>query len=155
MVGAERTERSRKNEPNVSVLATSLTNCRRENMLHRIVTGDESWVHHYQPKSKHASMQWKHPSSPSTKTFNVISLPSAGMVMLTMFWDFLGVLLAHFHNCGENWNSSFYCEVLLKLQDPIHKKKSRTIGKRGTASSRQCQTPYSPSNPEENRFGPW
>jgi hypothetical protein len=31
-----------------------------EGMLNRIVTGDESWVHHYQPESKHASMQLKH-----------------------------------------------------------------------------------------------
>jgi hypothetical protein len=34
-------------------------------MLARIVTGDESWVHHYQPEAKHASMQWKHPVSPA------------------------------------------------------------------------------------------
>jgi histone-lysine N-methyltransferase SETMAR len=32
------------------------------NMLARIVTGDESWVHHYQPETKHVSMQWKHPT---------------------------------------------------------------------------------------------
>jgi hypothetical protein len=31
-----------------------------EDMLNRIVTGDESCVHHYQPKSKRASVQWKH-----------------------------------------------------------------------------------------------
>jgi hypothetical protein len=55
------------------------------NMLNRIVIGDESWVHHYQPKSEHVSMQWKHPSSPSTKKFKVT--PSAGKVMLTVFWD--------------------------------------------------------------------
>jgi hypothetical protein len=40
-----------------------------ENMLNRIVTGDESWVHLSQPEPKHASMRWKHPSSPSTKKF--------------------------------------------------------------------------------------
>jgi hypothetical protein len=27
-----------------------------EDMLNRIVTGDESWMHHYQPESKRASM---------------------------------------------------------------------------------------------------
>jgi hypothetical protein len=32
-----------------------------EDMLNRIVTGDESWVHHYQPELERASMQWKHP----------------------------------------------------------------------------------------------
>jgi hypothetical protein len=35
-----------------------------EDMLNRVVTGDESSVHHYQYESKRASMQWKHPSSP-------------------------------------------------------------------------------------------
>jgi hypothetical protein len=38
-------------------------------MLNRIVTGDESWVPHYQPKSKHTAMQWKHITSLSTKKF--------------------------------------------------------------------------------------
>jgi hypothetical protein len=38
-------------------------------MLGQIVTGDKSWVHHYQPKTKHASMQWKHPASPAKKKF--------------------------------------------------------------------------------------
>jgi hypothetical protein len=54
------------------------------------VTGDESWVQHYQPESKRASVQWKHHSSPSTKKFNVT--PSAGKVMLIVFWDSEGVL---------------------------------------------------------------
>jgi hypothetical protein len=32
-----------------------------EDMCNRIVSGDKSWVHHYQHKSKCASVQWKHP----------------------------------------------------------------------------------------------
>jgi hypothetical protein len=35
------------------------------------VTRDESWAHHYKPESKYASMQLKHPSSPSTKKLEV------------------------------------------------------------------------------------
>jgi hypothetical protein len=91
-------------------------------MLNRIVTGDESCVHHYQPESKRASMQWKHPISPSTKEFNVTSTPSSGNVMPTVFWDSQGVLLAHFQKRGENVNSSSYCEVLLKLRNAIRRK---------------------------------
>jgi hypothetical protein len=49
------------------------------------LTEDESWVHHYQPESKRASMQWKHPSS-ITK-FKV--MPSAGKVMLIVFFFLL------------------------------------------------------------------
>jgi hypothetical protein len=69
-------------------------------VLNRIVTGDKSCVHHYQLISKCASMQWEHPSSSLTKKFKVTSMPSAGKVMLTMFWDSQGVLLAHFQKCG-------------------------------------------------------
>jgi hypothetical protein len=89
-----------------------------EDTLNRIVTGDASWVHHYQPESKRASVQWKHPSSPrSTKKFKVT--PSAGKIVLTVFWDSQGVLLAHFQKRGENMNSASYCEVLLKFLDAI------------------------------------
>jgi hypothetical protein len=43
-----------------------------KDMLNRIVTGDKTWVHHYQPESKCASsMQLKHPSSPSTTKLEV------------------------------------------------------------------------------------
>ncbi|GFQ94816.1 histone-lysine N-methyltransferase SETMAR [Trichonephila clavata] len=43
--------------------------------LFRIVTGDETWVHHFLPESKAASMEWKHPSSPVRKKFK--TTPSA------------------------------------------------------------------------------
>jgi hypothetical protein len=60
-------------------------------------------------------------SSPSTKMFKVT--PSAGKVMLTVFWDSQGVLLAHFQKHGQNVNSASYCEVLLRLRDGNRKEK--------------------------------
>jgi histone-lysine N-methyltransferase SETMAR len=59
-----------------------------------------------------------------TKKFKVTTTPSAGKVMLTVFWDSQGVLLAHFLKSGENVNSASYCEVLLKLQDEIRRRRS-------------------------------
>jgi hypothetical protein len=35
--------------------------------LNRIVTGDESWLYHYEPECKIQSMQWKHLSPPANK----------------------------------------------------------------------------------------
>jgi hypothetical protein len=46
-------------------------------------------------------------------------MPSAGKVMLTVFWGSQGVPLAHFQECGENVNSATCCEVLLKLQENV------------------------------------
>jgi histone-lysine N-methyltransferase SETMAR len=96
-----------------------------EDMLNRIVTGNKSWLHHYQPESKHASVQWKHPTSHSrsTKKFKVTSMQSAGMVMLSVFSYSQAVLLAHFQKRGEIVNSVSYCEVLLKFRDAVRTKR--------------------------------
>jgi histone-lysine N-methyltransferase SETMAR len=48
--------------------------------------------------------------------------PSAGKVLLTVFWVPQAVLLAHFLKRGENVNSASYCKVLLKLRVAIHRK---------------------------------
>jgi hypothetical protein len=98
-------------------------------MLNKTVTWDKSWVHHYQPKSLSASMQWKHLSLPSTKKYKVMSIPSAGKVMLSVFWDSQGVLLAHFQKYGESVNSASCCDVQLKLWDAILRKRSGQLAR--------------------------
>jgi hypothetical protein len=60
-----------------------------EDMLNRIVTGDESCMQHYQP----GPMQWKYPSSPLTRKFKATSSPEK--VILSVLWDYQGVLLVH------------------------------------------------------------
>jgi len=62
-----------------------------EAFLSRIVTGDETWAHHYEPETKRQSMEWHHPQSPRKKKFKTTS--SAGKVMITVFWDNDGVNL--------------------------------------------------------------
>jgi hypothetical protein len=42
----------------------------KEESLSRIVTGDETLVHHYEPESKWEIMEWKHPGSPTKKKLN-------------------------------------------------------------------------------------
>ena len=48
--------------------------------LNRIVTQDETWVHHFDLETK---MVWKHANSPTPKKFKVT--PSAGRVMAIVF----------------------------------------------------------------------
>jgi hypothetical protein len=87
-----------------------------EDMLNRIVTGDESLPTRIKV--------WFNPIETSQFTFNkkFKVAPSAGKVMLTVFWDSQGVLLAHFQKGGVNGNSALHCEVLLKLRDANHRK---------------------------------
>ena len=47
-----------------------------ESFLDRIITGDKTLCHHYEPESKRQSMDWRHLNSPLKKKFK--TLPSAG-----------------------------------------------------------------------------
>jgi hypothetical protein len=49
--------------------------------------------------------------------------------MLTVFWDFHGVLLAHFQKHGENVNSASYCDVLLKNRNAIRRKRTNQLAR--------------------------
>ena len=63
----------------------------REAFLSRIVTGDETWAHHYEPETKRQSVEWYHPQSPRKKELK--TTPSAGKFMIIVFWDTDGVIL--------------------------------------------------------------
>ena len=54
-----------------------------ERFLRSIITGDESWVHHYDPASKMQSMQYRHKNSPAPKKIKVVA--TARKVLLTIF----------------------------------------------------------------------
>jgi hypothetical protein len=93
-----------------------------EDMLNRIVIWEEPCVRHCHPESKRISIQQKHPTSPSVSTKKFKVTPSAWKIMLTVFWNSQGIILAHFLKCGENVKSESYCELLLKLREAIHRK---------------------------------
>jgi len=41
------------------------------NFLWRLVTMDETWLYHYDPKAKQQSLEWRHSGSPRSKNFQV------------------------------------------------------------------------------------
>ena len=85
-----------------------------ECFLRRIVTGDESWVHHYDPENKKQSMEFRHKGSPCPKKFKVVR--SAGKVLLTVFWDCQGIVHMEFLEHGNTVNSDRYIETLQRLR---------------------------------------
>ena len=82
--------------------------------LSRIVTGDETLAHHYKPETKRQSMEWHHPQSPRKKKFK--TTPSAGKLMVTVFWDMDGVNLVDVMTRGETINSNAHIRTLQKLK---------------------------------------
>ncbi|XP_049273386.1 protein GVQW3-like [Rhipicephalus sanguineus] len=60
------------------------------NFMNTIITGDESWVHEYDPETKSQSSHWKHSSSPRPKKTREVR--SNIKVMLSAFFDSRGVV---------------------------------------------------------------
>jgi hypothetical protein len=83
-------------------------------MLYRIATGDKSCVHHHEFDTMRVCMQWKLSASSAHKELKVT--PSAGKVMLTVFWDCQGAPLAEFQQRDHTVTSAPFCTILMTLR---------------------------------------
>lgn len=98
-----------------------------ENFCSRLVTGDETWVHHYDPETKAQSMQWiKKGSHPPVKARVVAS---KGKVMLSLFWDAQGPLLIDFKPPNITITMHYYANLLSQLRDAIKEKRRGMLRK--------------------------
>ena len=87
----------------------------------RVVTGDESWVHHYDPETQIEAKEWRHPGSP--RPCRPRAKSSAGKIMLTVFWDVHGVLLVDFLAHKQTITGAYYANLLKKLRDAVKQKR--------------------------------
>jgi len=93
----------------------------QDKFVWHIVTGDETWIHHWDPESKQESMQWRHASSPPPRKFK--TQPSTVKIMATIFWDSRGVLLIDYLLDKTTMNEQYYANLLLKLCQAIKDKR--------------------------------
>jgi histone-lysine N-methyltransferase SETMAR len=89
--------------------------------IYRIVTQDETWIHHFDPESKKQNMQWKHPGAPPTKKFKRV--PSAGKVMTSIFWDSQEIVMIDYLEQGRTINGTYYADELRRLRQKIARKR--------------------------------
>ena len=72
-------------------------------------------------------MQWKHLDSPPPQKARV--QPSAGKVMLTVFWDQDGVVMTDFLAKGTTITGAYYASLSMKLREAIKIKRRGKISK--------------------------
>ena len=61
-MGTQKPEHARSSaKAGVSQELLEVYNVNPEDFHTRLVTGDETWLHHWDPDTKKESMQWKHP----------------------------------------------------------------------------------------------
>ena len=86
-----------------------------------IVTGDETWFHHFDPETMQQSMEWHHLDSPTKKKPKTMA--SAKKIMGTVFWDSEGCILIEFLEPGTTINASHYVQTLSKLRRALRDKR--------------------------------
>ncbi|XP_045458200.1 uncharacterized protein LOC123668510 [Melitaea cinxia] len=104
-----------------------LCNEDKNGVLSRIVTGDETWIHHYEPESKQDSMQWHKKGTAPPKKLKVPQ--SAGKLMATVFWDSEGILLIDYKDKGVSITGEYYASILERLKEAIKQKRQGKLTK--------------------------
>lgn len=69
-----------------------------DEFLRRLVTVDETWIHHYTPETKEQSKQWIVKGERAPKKAKTVK--SAGKVMATVFWDARGIIFIDYLKKG-------------------------------------------------------
>lgn len=83
---------------------------KKKSFLHRIVTGDEKWIHYDNPKRKKLYGPPGHASTSTAKP-NI----HCAKVMLCIWWDQKGVVFYELLKPGETINGERYRQQLIKL----------------------------------------
>src|SRR5436190_5083057 len=89
--------------------------------LRRLITVDETWIHHFTPETKEQSKQWTAKGEPTPKKAKTVL--SAGKVMATVFWDSHGIVLIDYLEKGKTITGTYYASLLNKLKAEIEKKR--------------------------------
>ena len=100
---------------------------KEDDFLSRLVTVDETWVHYYEPENKAQSPQSVGPGSSRPKKFKTI--PSAGKVMATVFWDAQGVIMLDFLTKKSTITVAYYANLLDQLRTVIREKRQGKLFK--------------------------
>ena len=85
-----------------------------------IVTGDESWIHHYDLLSHLEAKIWKRLGEQTPTRLR--QERSAGKIMMIIFWDKDGVLLTEYLPRGTTINGPCYASIIERLRSAIVEK---------------------------------
>lgn len=92
-----------------------------ENVTKRIITGDETWIYAYDPETTDQSSEYRVRGEPRPKKPR--QSRSKIKVMMTVFFDYQGVVHSEFLPPGQTVNKTYYLGVMRRLREAIRKKR--------------------------------
>ena len=98
---------------------------RQDDILGRVITGEETWVYQYDPETKRQSAQWKTANSPRPKKFH--QSKSRVKTMLLTFFDIRGIVHYEYVPTGQIINHVYYLEILTKLHEKVRRKQPELL----------------------------
>jgi len=110
--------KERDSEKRRTICELLLQRQKRKGFLHRIITGDEKWIHYDNPKRKYA---WVKPGEPgpSTPKQNI----HGSKVMLCIWWDMKGVVYHELLQPSETITGERYRLQLTRLNRALKEKR--------------------------------
>jgi len=112
-------------------------NKNKTDFVRRFITMDETWIHHYTPEPKQLSQQWTEDGCSAPKKRS--SVPSAGKVMASVFWDAEGILFNDYLEKGKTLTGEYFSNFFTRLDEKSRGKIRFT--KKNHLSSGQCTRP--------------
>ena len=88
--------------------------------LQRFVTVDETWIHRYTLEMKEQSKQWTKSGEFASKKAKTV--PSAGKIMATVFWDSRGIIFTDYLEKGRIITGQYYADLLDRFDAELKKK---------------------------------
>lgn len=112
---------------------------RQENdpFLKRIITGDEKWVVYNNVKRKRS---WSKKDEPAQSTSKADIHQKK--VMLSVWWDFKGIVSFELLPDNTTINSEVYCHQLDKLNDSLKQKRPELINRKGVVFHQDNARPH-------------
>ncbi|UYV74212.1 CLCN3 [Cordylochernes scorpioides] len=89
-------------------------------LLKRVITGDETWIYGFDSETTQQASEWRFKKEPRPKKAR--KAPSKVKVMLTVFFDYQGIVHHEFQQQGSTITADSYLGVLRRLREAIRQK---------------------------------
>ncbi|UYV68245.1 hypothetical protein LAZ67_5003594 [Cordylochernes scorpioides] len=90
-------------------------------LLKRVIPGDETWIYGFDSETTQQASEWRFKNEPRPKKAR--KTPSKVKVMLTVFFDYQGIVHHEFQQQGSTITADSYLGVLRRLREAFRQKR--------------------------------